>query len=235
MTDIDKEPILRVLRQHFPAERMLHIQSAELFWNEITFTHDPTVHGVHIDDQKEQLRNLEKGLRMAMRAIRALHPMVRDKLEKDHAANVESRRNNAKRLVTVDQWTFSDGRIVEKPIGAGDLLNRLHGGLLGEWAADQQYLAKKAPQTNAVAGARHHLSELPVETPQQRKAKSWQKVIFTNKAREVWLEFGGIEAPSRELNPESPFANFMADMIEAIGEEWKPVPTFNAWRRAMDS
>lgn len=224
----DAEPVLEVLRRYFPNEGMLRIRSADLFYGELNLTQDPDMHGINHAEQRQHLRNLERGLRLASKAMTSLHWPVRHKIEEVHKANVLARKSLAPRFVTVDRLEGKHPTSVV--VQAADLLNRLHAGLLGEWT-----MYGEVPQDNALKIAKDFMAQLSFESRQASRSKTWKKIIFVEKARQVWREFGAPEPPTGGLNEGSPFAKFLGDLIEAIGEDWDEVSTFKAWMRAKKS
>ncbi len=117
--------------------------------------------------------------------------MVRDKLAEEYAANVEVRRANAPRLVTVNKFS-STVEVVTPP---GEMISCLHAGLTGEWAGPLKYVDVR--QHNAIKSTLLHVETLPIESAQERKGGTWRKVIFTSRVRQVWREFGHVEPPTR--------------------------------------
>ena len=168
-------PLLRVLRKHFPDAAALHTQYADLDYNELTFTHDLDVAGVNVEEQHRLLRDLEKHLRLAATAIFALHPRVRQKLEAVHKANVEERRGKTPRLATVDRLSSRSGPPREVVVDAMNLLSRLHLGLLGKWPAADRWKTTIQSERNAIRVTIDHLASLRVETAQARSNKTWRE------------------------------------------------------------
>jgi hypothetical protein len=73
------------------------------------------------------------------------------------------------------------------------------------------------------------VEHLKTMTPAGRT--NWRAVTTVDHCRAFWMARTGAEAPSRGLNPESPFARFLADMLDALDVKANPVAAFAAWKR----
>lgn len=221
-----ENPILEVFQRHFPGKKFNELD--DLFWNELTMTFDRSRKVINIDQNKKLLDKIETSLRQALGALDELAPIVRDELEDAYKRNAQDRLGWAPGTVIRDKFKGQSGEI-STVVNARETLARLVQGLSGErrerinWSGDRK-------QPSAYHCAKLVLTDCDDETAQARAHETWTKVRLVEQARKAWIVFNG-EAPPRVLNPASPFASFLDDLIMALGETWDPVSTHNAWRR----
>lgn len=228
MTEDDVDPVIQVLRTAFPKARIFWHESAGLWWNAMTLTRDAQIEAVNISAQEAALADLERGLRMAAQAMQRLAAPIRAEVEAVHRANAEARLEGAARTVTRDRLSGPTGKS-EVLVTARDLINRLHLGVIGSWPMETG--GPTVRQASAISSARKALRRMDGETAQARRADLWRKVALVGHVRAIWAQYGGTAAPSKRLNPASPFAEFLSGLIAAIGEDWDAASAFAAWHR----
>lgn len=66
------------------------------------------------------------------------------------------------------------------------------------------------------------------ETPDRRNI-NWEAVDAVYRLRGLWWRNTGENAPSRALNPESPFANYLRDAFQFLDIKGDPISAFKRW------
>lgn len=77
--------------------------------------------------------------------------------------------------------------------------------------------------------ARNAIAQMP-----ERRNINWEAVDAIYRLRGLWWRNTGEDAPSRALNPESPFANYLRDAFEYLEIKGDPVSAFKRWAALAD-
>ncbi|MEM0935741.1 MAG: hypothetical protein AAGJ91_07550 [Pseudomonadota bacterium] len=194
---------------------------------------DDDIHVADIKEQKKALKNLEKGLRQALLAYQALHPDVRRSLE--HEAS-DTRAKNPSAYCAVF-FTSTDGK--SEPIQTYSevelFVRNALAGLIGASADDPSLASTLASQKGSALAAglaaleQHSMTAL---TPHARDGESWRKAKVVREARDLWKRLKGVEAPKAASGD---FGDFLSELILALGKDWDPASTMNAWKNRADS
>ncbi len=83
----------------------------------------------------------------------------------------------------------------------------------------------------ALEGARRSLDDQAPTTLRTLKTINIAAIRCVGAAMEVWAEFQDRPPPARALNPASPFAAFLIDLMEACDIDGDPKAAFRAWAK----
>jgi hypothetical protein len=86
----------------------------------------------------------------------------------------------------------------------------------------------------AMAGIAGDVGSKIGETPFSDR-ENVRAIFIVDDARGIWARHKGKEAPAAALNDTTPFAEFLADLFQALGVGASPRSAFQAWRKYRET
>jgi hypothetical protein len=99
---------------------------------------------------------------------------------------------------------------------------------------DRLYMKHVWQAFGAMAGIAGDVGSKIGETPFSDR-ENVRAIFIVDDARGIWAGHKGKEAPAAALNDITPFAEFLADLFQALGVGASPRSAFQAWRKYRDT
>ncbi len=222
---------LKVLKDHFPGHEFSEWQLLLVNAEDLT-----DISSVDIVDGNEQLRQLKKlvrSLETALVTLNSLHPEIRRSLE--YAFSRNAKNSPAHRILLAFDAVSGDE---PEPLATSELfalhLQSLVGHLLGQ-NPEQINLGSNPVEgrESCVKSAHSTLLELGLSSAQHARNETIEKSVLVANARRLWKKYKGKPAPKG--TSAGKFFDFVGDLIDETGKEWKPESTIKAWRTLCES